>query len=148
MDHHRKQEAVLGHGRIAEDGFAQFQVTTGGNGQEFRKPLNDPQDKGIYRFQLAVFLWVGVQQYGVYFYPQAKKHQGGCQAYPPETKNIRIKYVGVVASATTHQNKTQGHAHKPDKHEQVIFFLEDKLLFRPLILGAVLFFTHMAKLVI
>ena len=92
------------------------------------------------------FVFVRVQQNGVYLNAQTDEHQGRCQSNPSKTVDIRIEYVGIVAPAASHQNKAQGNKGNADKEEKVIFLLKNELLAGFFVI--LVFLAHAAKLII
>ena len=87
-----------------------------------------------------------IQQNGIDLYTQANQYQSRCKPYSAKIIDILIKDIGVIASATAHQNKTQNDKGDTDEHKGIVLFLEDKFLLWRLKRLMFLFFTHGTKL--
>ena len=88
-----------------------------------------------------------IQQNGINLDPKSDEYQGGGQTYSPEIEDFRVKDIGVVAAAATHQNKAQCDTGETDGHKEVILLLKDKPRFRFFIVCDVFILGHTANLV-
>ena len=83
-----------------------------------------------------------IQQNGVDLDTESDQHKGRGQANPSEIVNILIKYVGIVATTTAHQDEAQGDESDTDEHKEIVLFLENEFLLRRLVRPVFLFFPH------
>lgn len=92
-----------------------------------------------------MLVFIGVQQNGIYLDAEADQYQSGGQTDPSKIVDLWVEDIGIIAPATTHQNKTQGNEGNADKKKEVIFLLENKLLVGFLIV--VVFLAHGTNLI-
>jgi hypothetical protein len=92
-----------------------------------------------------VFLFVRVQQDGIYLDAQTDQHQSGRQTDSSKAVDIWIEDFGVIAATTAHQNKAQGNKSYANEKEQIVSLLKHELLGG--FLNVLVFLAHAANLV-